>query len=514
MKKSLLFLATSFLCSSLFAQHYEWSCAQINNNQVFESADAAVAAGYQTLWGSNKWLGMPGKELINNDRIKISLPFAYNYLSTDDSKYPGYNKYGYKLVLGTDPKIVTKDAPFNFDNLTEYIESGLENSPIFTKIGDSDQGNAVMHAMLVAEVAPKAEGEDEETAALTIRWSRGQNSGMLIVLDVTKQLECLHTITRVHPDFKYINVSRINIQQGHTYYILGSDQNSTGIYSIEYDNCASDKFEVAASEENSTLFWDCNSLPNSLMDKDAAVAAGYQTLWGSGEYLGMPSGNLAKDEEVTISLPNAYNYIYKGNGKFSGYSKYAYKLFAASPIQDVDGVIDPSNFLDGVESNEYCLKGGDSDQGNPVMYTILKIDVAPIEGDPVTGRIILNYSSGSQKRAIFVVDATKELVVYRDANRCPSANVKTQTAIFSTVPGHTYYIFSNNKSASMEFYAIGYCSPKSEKFDALNGSTSSIAAIDSKPGFEKNVMYNILGQRVNGNAKGIVIMNGKKMLVK
>ena len=49
MKKSLLFLAALLAGSSAYAQHYEWTCAQINNNQVFESTDAAVAAGYKSI---------------------------------------------------------------------------------------------------------------------------------------------------------------------------------------------------------------------------------------------------------------------------------------------------------------------------------------------------------------------------------------------------------------------------------------------------------------------------------
>jgi hypothetical protein len=104
MKKILLSLAVLLTGSSAFAQHYEWTAAQINNNQKFATQADAVAAGFITMWSSAdnpaSWLGMPAQDLINNDEIVVSLPLAYNYVSVGGAKYSGYNEYAYKLILG------------------------------------------------------------------------------------------------------------------------------------------------------------------------------------------------------------------------------------------------------------------------------------------------------------------------------------------------------------------------------------------------------------------------------
>lgn len=514
MKKSLLLIATSFLCSSLFAQHYEWTCAQINNNQFFESVDAAVAAGFNTLWTSPDYLGMPATDLIDNEFVKISLPQAYNYVGKGNSKYPGYSKYAYKVILGSSN--TNRDTQID---ATKFLD-GLEGNDVCRKIAASDQNAEinVMQSIIKVEVAATPEGQDPQTSAVTIKWSRGGNNAALFVVDATKQIVTLQNVARSNGNYLYEHVNRFNVQQGHTYYILASENASAELYSIAFDNCASDQFEVLASEENSTSLWDCSKLPSPRFESvEAAVNAGYQTLWSSADYLGMPAADLIKNDLVTVSLPQALNYIGKGNGKYSGFEKYAYKVIMGSNNTNRDTQIDATKFLDGLEGNDICRKIAASDQ-NPdvnVMQAILKVEVAatPEGQDPETGRVILNYSRGGNNGALYVVDATKTLVTYQDVTRCPGDNIKTQSAIFNVQQGHTYYIVAS-ENASVEFYAIGFCAANSEKYDALNSSTSAITAINSKPGFEKNVMYNILGQRVNGNAKGIVIMNGKKLLVK
>lgn len=514
MKKSLLFLAALLAGSGAYAQHYEWSCAQINNNQYFESVDAAVAAGFNTIWSSADYLGMPATDLIDNEFVKISLPQAYNYVGKGNSKYPGYSKYAYKVILGSNN--TSRDTQID---ATKFLD-GLEGNDVCRKVAASDQNAEinVMQSIIKVEVAATPEGQDPQTSAVTIKWSRGGNNAALFVVDATKQIVTLQNVARSNGNYLYEHVNRFNVQQGHTYYILASENGSAELYSIAFDNCASDQFEVLASEENSTALWDCSQLPSPRFESvEAAVNAGYQTIWSSADYLGMPAADLIKNDLVTVSLPQEYNYIGKGNSKYSGFEKYAYKVIMGSNNTSRDTKIDATKFLDGLEGNDICRKVAASDQ-NPevnVMQSILKIEVAatPEGQDPETGRVILNYSRGGNNAALFVVDATKTLVTYQDVTRCPSDNVKTQSAIFNVQQGHTYYIVAS-ENGSVEFYAIGFCAANSEKYDALNSSTSAITAINSKPGFEKNVMYNILGQRVNGNAKGIVFMNGKKMLVK
>ncbi|MCR5362387.1 MAG: hypothetical protein K6E73_10345, partial [Bacteroidales bacterium] len=91
MKKTLLSLAVLAIGSTAFAQHYEWTCAQINNNQKFASAEEAVAAGYLTMWGSTDYIGIPAKDLINNEEIVVSLACPYNFAYKGNGKGSGYN---------------------------------------------------------------------------------------------------------------------------------------------------------------------------------------------------------------------------------------------------------------------------------------------------------------------------------------------------------------------------------------------------------------------------------------
>ena len=158
MKKSLLFLATSFLCSSLFAQHYEWSCAQINNNQRFESVEAAVNAGYQTIWSSADYLGMPATTLIDNEFVKISMPQAYNYVGKGNGNYPGYEKYAYKVILGSSN--TNRDSQID---ASKFLD-GLEGNDICRKIATSDQNPDinVMQSIIKVEVAATPAGQDPQ----------------------------------------------------------------------------------------------------------------------------------------------------------------------------------------------------------------------------------------------------------------------------------------------------------------------------------------------------------------
>ncbi len=522
MKKSLLFLATSFLCSSLFAQHYEWTCAQINGNQVFESVDAAVAAGYQTIWGLPSCIGIPAQNLIDNEFVKVSLPFAYNYANNGNSKFSGYTKSAYKLIVGS---TLSAGNIIDLENFLDGVEGNAYNSVV--KV--SDQGNDVMNSMIRIDVAPKAEGIENQTAAITVRWNRGDNNASLYVIDWstkivngTEEVETvLNTKTTAHltSGYSYDHVTRFNVQQGHTYYVMTSKGN-VELYSIAYDNSASNQFEVLASEENSTSLWNAAQINNNQLFEtvDAAVAAGHQTIWGLPSCIGIPARNLIDDDFIKVSLPFAYSYASPGNSKFPGYAKSAYKLIVGSTLSAGE-VIVPTNFAEGVNGNAYNSVIKVSDQGNEVMNSMLKIDVPDAAG----GRVILNYSRGDNKLSMYVVDvdttkseleheAERYSIACQDVAQSPkNGDIKTQSVVFNVQHGHVYYVTTSK--GNVELYSIGYCTMASDKYGILE-STTSIATIDNKPGFEKNVMYNILGQRVNGNAKGIIIMNGKKMLIK
>lgn len=510
MKKLFTLVAIALSSVGAFAQaHCEWTAAQLPANK-FATAEDAVAAGYNTMWSSTDFLGMPAQNLIDNANVTVSLPLAYSYISKGNNKYSGA-EYTYKLIMGMNNSTRDGIDPTNF-------YEGVENNSYVRKAGDSDQGNVVSDAIIKVEVKSANHG------IVTIKYNRGGNSSAMYVVDQTAKdgmgMMVLQSVTRCPEDGSPVmtHVSRFGVQPGHTYYIMASEKGSVEFYGISYDECADDTYVTEVSDANSTDMWTAAQLPaNKFTTVDEAVAAGYNTLWTSPEYLGMPAKDLIKTENIEVSLPLAYSNVAKGNNKYSG-SQYAYKLIMGMDNSVRDG-IDPMNFYEGVNNNMYVRKTGDSDQGNVVSDAMLKI-VVPAES--TYGRVILNYNRGGNLSAMYVVDQTANegmgKMVLQSLNRCPDDAIKTHSSIFNVEPGHTYYVLASEKN-SVEFYGIGFCAANSPKYDALGTSTGidSIVTENSvKPA--DNKIYSIDGRFVGtekaGLVKGLYIQNGKKFVVK
>ncbi len=514
MKKTLLSLAVLAIGSTAFAQHYEWTCAQINNNQKFASAEEAVAAGYLTMWGSTDYIGIPAKDLINNEEIVVSLACPYNFAYKGNGNGSGYNDYAYKLTLGMNNS--TRDGI----DASLFLD-GLEGNTYVRKTGNADQkanesdeaGIEINDAIIKVSIPSSG-----SYGKLTLKTNRAANLGVLYVVDQTKSQQVLLSASRCPDNLIYTHVASLNVQPGHTYYVMGSEKMSIELYAIEYDICSADDYETMASDENSTSLWTTAEINNNqkFASAEEAVAAGYLTMWGSTDYIGIPAKDLINNEEIVVSLACPYNFAYKGNGNGSGYNDYAYKLTLGMNNSTRDG-IDPSLFLDGLEGNTYVRKTGNADQkanesdeaGIEINDAIIKI-VVPENG--TYGRVILNTNRAANLGVLYVIDQTKSQQILLSASRCPDDVIKTHAAIFNVQPGHTYYVMGSEKM-SIELYAIGYCSAASEKYDALNNSTSGIAAISDKATIGNSQTFDLNG-RVAGNAKGFSIKNGKVIFVK
>ena len=524
MKKTLLIFTSALLASGAMAQHYEWSCAQINNNQKFETQADAVANGFITMWSSAEnpasWLGMPAQDLINNDEIVVSLPLAYNYVSVGGNKYSGFNDYAYKLILGMNNSTRDGIDPSKFLDGLEGNDYVRKSGNADQKANETDESGIVINDAIVKVVIP----EGKSYGKLTLKTNRGGNLGVLYVIDQTKSQQVLLSASRCPDDAIMTHTASLNVQPGHTYWIMGSEKGSIELYAIEYDICSADDYVTMATEENSTSLWTCAQINNNqkFETQADAVAGGFITMWSSADnpasWLGMPAQDLINNDEIVVSLPLAYNYVSVGGNKFSGFNDYAYKLILGMNNSTRDG-IDPTKFLDGLEGNDYVRTSGNADQkanesdekGIVINDAIVKITV-PETG--TYGRVILNTNRGGNLGVLYVVDQTKSQQILLSASRCPDDAVKTHSAIFNVQPGHTYWVMGSEKG-SIELYAIGYCSAASEKYGALNNSTSGIAAVTAKNNvLENNVVYNILGQRVNGEAKGLVFINGKKVIIR
>lgn len=513
MKKIFTLVAVAFASLASFAQHAEWTAAQLPTEVLADKA-AAEAAGFNTMWWSEgstaQWLGMPAQDLIKTDEVTVSLACPYNYVSVGGGKYAG-KEYAYKIIMGMNNS--TRDGI----DPTYFLE-GLTNNDYVRKAGDSDQGNVVNDAIIKITTAATPEGVDPWTSVVTMKINRAANAAAFYVVDATKQKLVVHSMIRNHGDHIAYDVVRFNIEQGHEYYCMASEKGSVELYSITVDAPSCDDFELIASEENSTSLWTAAQLPTvKFTTVDEAVAAGFNTLWTLPDYLGMPAQDLVKTDEVTVSLACPYNYVSVGGGKYAG-KHFAYKLIMGMNNSTRDG-IDATYFMEGLTNNDYVRKAGDSDQGNVINDAILKVNVAPIaEGDPYCGRLILNYGRAANAGALYVIDSTKQVPVYQDVTRSPSDNIKMQSAVINVYPGRTYYIMASEKG-SVEFYGIGFCSATSEKYGKLFATTPDAIELPEAPKAVKALdvnapIYNLAGQRVTANFKGIVLQNGQKYILR
>lgn len=84
-----------------------------------------------------------------------------------------------------------------------------------------------------------------------------------------------------------------------------------------------------------------------------------------------------------------------------------------------------------------------------------------------------------------------------------------------------YYAFGNlgdatTKTGYLSLYGTAYGGSGSYGSYEISWapSTTGITTVEAAPAAKNDAIYNLAGQRVNANAKGIVIKNGKKYLVK
>ena len=76
------------------------------------------------------------------------------------------------------------------------------------------------------------------------------------------------------------------------------------------------------------------------------------------------------------------------------------------------------------------------------------------------------------------------------------------TVTFSVAEGGTYYVLA--AGTKMGFYGFKY----------VTGTSTGISDIQAPKSSKDGATFNLLGQKVASNAKGIVIKNGKKFINK
>jgi len=247
----------------------------------------------------------------------------------------------------------------------------------------------------------------------------------------------------------------------------------------------------------------------------------------------------ASDPEIdptTIDvLGNASATYYYGKAKFTTNMKIAKETEAGEQVGVYSAFVDASDnkiYMDQLAiDNGYFVV-----EANQAVVIRLKNPVAPVDmADTDAG-----YVEGGKKASVVVEDAgtAASTMRYAKGSTTPFNNLQINTILFSSdyigtnYVGKTLYAMKNPaKAGALDWGKVSkksYLPAQSlfvetdESIAAarlevvwLDGSdATAIQNILDKKGAESSVIYNLAGQKVDANYKGIVIKNGKKMIQK
>ena len=493
MKK--IFTLVAVACASLasYAQHVEWTPASLP-----ATIEDGVAAGYANLWDS--YLATPANHvLIDDANLGVKAYFEHPTLIGKSSNKCPYNA----LVPLMGMNNSTRDGIIP-DFFAEGIGLGADNQYVRTNNGPSE-GITYTDAIVTLEIA-----ETALQGMITLTYNRGGNNFTMYVVDATKNYMVLQSNNRC-PDgtTPASHVSKFGVNPGHKYYIIASEKQSVELFKIEYDAVTSPSYEQLITKDKFPVYWDASSLPATIED---GVAAGYANLWDS--YLATPANH------VLIDDANLGVKAYFEHPTLIGKSSNKCPYNALVPLMGMnnstrDGII-PDFFAEGIglgADNQYVRTNNGPSEGITYTDAIVTLEIAETA---LQGKFAVNFNRGGNNMSIYVVDATKNYMVVQSNNRCPDGTEpKTHTIQFGVNPGHKYYILSSEKQ-SVELFAIGYCSTASENY--YNEGTTAIElpeAPKAVKALDVNApIYNLAGQRVTANFKGIVLQNGQKYILR
>ena len=109
---------------------------------------------------------------------------------------------------------------------------------------------------------------------------------------------------------------------------------------------------------------------------------------------------------------------------------------------------------------------------------------------------------------VFVVG--KMISWNKDGNRATISLKYDPTHAGVEMKGILYIMYNDQ----MLTYDLTGLAVSQAKIDELHGISTGIENIEAEGAAQNGVMFNVAGQRVNGSAKGLVIKNGKKYIVK
>ncbi len=462
------------------------------------SVEEAQAAGMEALWGDYQYGYVLPQDytLVDNDAIKV-------VMNNGSSAKPGANV----SVSGLNTTVFS--AAFNMGSSAEFGT----NDAVYDLAAVS---NGIKQPYAIFTVEPKIGGE------LTMYTNRSNKKYTIYVWDTTAKkfgegeditYDGSYVLTNsVEPGDSYgkelVSQSTVGLLAGHTYWIFASEVGAnTFMYEMVYTPYSSENYSV--TEFDASKFENIIAPPTV----EEAQAAGMEALWGDYQYgYVLPQDyTLVNDDVIKVVMNNGSSSKPGANISVSGLNTTAFSAAFNMGSSAVFGANDAVYDLAAVSN------------GIKQPYAIFTVE-------PKIGGELTMYTNRSNKKyTIYVWDTTAkkfgegEDITY-DGSYVFANSVETgdsygkelvSKATVGLLAGHTYWIFASEVGANTFMYAMGYNSYASPNYSYQgNGGTTGIAdmIVDAKA--ENNVIYNVMGQVVDSNYKGLVIKNGKKYIQK
>ena len=516
MKKFFTLVALAFASAGAFAQHVEWTAAQL------PSPADGVAQGYQDYWGIGYRLP-DNYVLFDKDGVKAEIEKGC-LATSGNGKYSG-KAYAAKILMGSQ----AGRSGLSADQQLNFFE-GLENNTLLRTGSYSNAGveYSFTQGVITLTIPNPAEGAAEYSTngVVTLKYNRGGNSCAMYVIDHTSNSGeghmVLQSASRCPDDNIQTHCVQFGVEGGHTYYIFASDNNSVELYGISYDATVSDTYaNNIISNETCPINWTAAQLPSPA----DGVAQGYQDYWGIGYRL--PDNYVLFDKDGVKAEIEKGCLATSGNGKYSG-KAYAAKILMGSQAGRSGLSADQQlNFFEGLENNTLLRTGSYSNAGVEYSFTqgVITLTIPnPAEGAAeysTNGVVTLKYNRGGNSCAMYVIDHTSNSgeghMVLQSASRCPDDNIQTHCVQFGVEGGHTYYIFASDNN-SVELYGIGYCPTIADNYGTFGTTTGIDNIVNKVEKVADNKIYSIDGRYVGTDkealANGLYIQDGRKFIKK
>lgn len=233
---------------------------------------------------------------------------------------------------------------------------------------------------------------------------------------------------------------------------------------------------------------------------DDAKAANYEALWGDYKYgYVLPNeSQLVDNDDIKIVMNNGSTAKPGANVSMSNINTTlfdrAFQLGSAASYGAFEAVYSLEALSNGIKQ----------------PYAIFTVEAKK------GGELTLFSNRGSNKYTIYVWDTTINegvgAYVLASSSHVTDSKTVISKATVGLTEGHTYWIFGSETGANINLYAMGYNNYSAPNYGYTDPGTSGITDVIINEQPQSDVIYNIMGQKVDENYKGFVIKNGKKYI--